>query len=182
MPRVHRNGDKRYCGGLTVVTGQTKVYVNGELVAVEGDMSSHEEGALIAGVGSTYINNKKVIVKGDTANIDDIFHLPAWPYPAEFSPGVYMNGANEPEDPDLDEFPPFAEAAAAAQEYWEAIDPELAATINAADEVATALNEWYIPFPTTFPNGDPIVFPPPSGTQVTESGSPVTFNGVSVTF
>lgn len=147
MPRAHRHGDLRFCGSTTVVSGQTSVYVNGVLVAVEGDMSTHDEGALISVAGTTYVNNKKVIVKGDEASLDDVFHIPPWPYPKEFSTDVWINGTNEPADPEPADFPTFAEAAAAAAEYWAEIDPELAATINADNQLETANNAWYIPLP-----------------------------------
>jgi uncharacterized Zn-binding protein involved in type VI secretion len=39
--KVHRNGDSRACGASTTVTGQSTVYVNNKLVAVQNDPNSH---------------------------------------------------------------------------------------------------------------------------------------------
>jgi hypothetical protein len=181
MPRAHRQGDQRFCGSVTVVSGQSTVYINGVLAAVEGDESTHEFGGLIAGSSGTYINNKRVIVKGDTATIDDVFHIPPWPYPKTFSADVYINGINEPDDPDPDLFPSFLTAAEEAIDYWMGIDPELAATINATSEAETANNAWYIPLPIS-PEGE--VIPPPAvdNETVTYLGESITYNGETVVF
>lgn len=74
---AHRDDDPRKCGATTIVTGQTFVFVNGKLWAVEGDENSHGEGGLIAQTGSTVlINGKKVIVHGpDPAEIDNLGHV-----------------------------------------------------------------------------------------------------------
>lgn len=64
----------RYCGALTQVTGQSTVFVNGVLAAVEGDKDTHEDGGSLIqryGGGNIFINGKKLIVSmGDTAAPD----------------------------------------------------------------------------------------------------------------
>ena len=49
MPSVHRDGDGRICGATTIVSGNSTVYANNKLVAVNGDPNSHGGGGLIAG-------------------------------------------------------------------------------------------------------------------------------------
>ncbi len=60
MPKVHRVGDQRLDGAVTVSTGKnTKVLVEGQLAAVLGDLSSHNMlGALIS------MTPGKVLVQG----------------------------------------------------------------------------------------------------------------------
>ncbi len=74
MPGAHRDTDKRFCDAKTIVTGQSKVLVNGLLWAVEGDKDDHcNEGALSAVYGSKCIeiSGKKIIcAMGDTAASD----------------------------------------------------------------------------------------------------------------
>ena len=73
MPGVHRNGDSRFCGATTTVTGQSTVRVNGKLWAVEGDPSSHGAGNLqsVYGAKNVRINGKSVICAvGDKASGD----------------------------------------------------------------------------------------------------------------
>lgn len=81
MPAIHRNGDHRACGATTIVTGQSTVYVNGKLAAVEGDLCSHGGGALIANNNSSkiFINGKLVITLGATATADDLGHTNTQP-------------------------------------------------------------------------------------------------------
>jgi uncharacterized Zn-binding protein involved in type VI secretion len=79
MPAAHRDHDHRSCGAETEVTGQSTVYVNGKLWAVEGDKCSHGDGDLQATTGAknVYINGKHVIVApGDQALPDDVPHNP----------------------------------------------------------------------------------------------------------
>lgn len=75
MPGVHRDNDDRFCGALTIVTGQSTVFVNNKLWAVVGDLDTHcNEGALIASYGpkNVFINGKNVICAvGDTAASDN---------------------------------------------------------------------------------------------------------------
>lgn len=103
MPGAHRDGDSRFCGAITNVTGQSSVFVNGILWAVEGDLDSHcNEGALIASYGAknVYIEGKNVICAvGDTADSDHeacfIEHPPGATDPLGHSSdvGVYGGGA-----------------------------------------------------------------------------------------
>ena len=74
MPKAHRNTDKRFCSAITNVTGQSTVFVNSLLWAVEGDKDNHcNMGSLIAVYGppSVKIENKYVICAvGDSASPD----------------------------------------------------------------------------------------------------------------
>jgi len=90
MPGAHRNGDSRFCGATTTVTGQSTVSVDDKLWAVDGDKNSHGAGFLIPVVGHTvFIEDKKIIVAiGDTATADNLHHLPALAAPQGFSSTV----------------------------------------------------------------------------------------------
>ena len=73
MAGIHRDGDKRVCGATTVASGQSTVYLDTKLIAVEGDKNSHGNGGLIANEGATvFIDNKKIIVHPASANKDDL--------------------------------------------------------------------------------------------------------------
>lgn len=61
MPGVHRDGDARICGATTIVSGQSTVFANGKLIAVDGDENSHGGGSLIASNNNVYINGKLVV-------------------------------------------------------------------------------------------------------------------------
>lgn len=77
MPGAHRDSDTRFCTALTNVVGQTNVYVNGLLWAVEGDPNTHGEGDLIQVYGdrNVYINGKRAICAvGDLAEPDMALH------------------------------------------------------------------------------------------------------------
>lgn len=78
---AHRNDDTRYCGAKTIVTGQSHVFVNGKLWAVEDDECDHGEGALVSnyGAGNVRINGKKVIVVGDLNAKPDLMMHPLPP-------------------------------------------------------------------------------------------------------
>lgn len=80
MPGIHRHGDSRYCGATTIVSGQSKVYVEGKLVAVEDDQSSHGGAPLkpVYGAKNIYIGGKLVIcAAGDEAKSPDSAKHPA---------------------------------------------------------------------------------------------------------
>lgn len=68
MPQIHRIGDFRRCGATTVGV-DTKVWVEGKPVALEGMINSHGGAPLKAvfGAGNVYVNNIKVITVSDTA-------------------------------------------------------------------------------------------------------------------
>ncbi len=74
MPPVHLDQMLRYCGALTQVTGQSSVFMNGVLAAVEGDKDTHGDGGDLIqryGPGNIIIEGKKLIVAmGDTATPD----------------------------------------------------------------------------------------------------------------
>lgn len=98
MPGAHRHQDTRRCDGTTNVTGQTNVFVNNKLWAVEGDqcLAHGPGGALrqIYGAGNVYINNKKVICAlGDTASdSDSVGHEPGPVDPKGHSTNVIVYG------------------------------------------------------------------------------------------
>lgn len=58
---VHRDTDNRICGAKTIVVGQTNVYANGLLIAVDKDPNSHSGGNLIAACNNVFINGKLVV-------------------------------------------------------------------------------------------------------------------------
>lgn len=89
MAGAHRESDTRLCGATNIVEGQSTVYVNGQLWAVENDQDTHLEGRLISTIGSTvFIEGKKVIVLGDTATTDLAGHTPPLTDPATASGDV----------------------------------------------------------------------------------------------
>jgi hypothetical protein len=95
MPAIHRNNDLRSCGAKTIVVGQSKVYANGELVAVNGDPNTHGNGGLIAGSRRVFINGKAVVNHTpDGANPDDLCPDPGGahcsPVTAGGSPNVFV--------------------------------------------------------------------------------------------
>lgn len=89
MAGAHRNTDSRNCGAKTVVSGQSFVYVNGLLWAVENDPEDHGNGQLVSvSAGTVLINGKKVIVLTDAALADDAGHPPPLTYPQQASGNV----------------------------------------------------------------------------------------------
>ena len=73
MPSVHRNTDSRACGALTTVIGQSTVYVNNLLWAVEFDTDTHcdPKGPLKPTKRQIFIQNKNVIVVNDGFHAND---------------------------------------------------------------------------------------------------------------
>ncbi len=67
MPSSHRNTDSRACGAKTEVIGQSTVFVNGLLWAVEDDIDDHcdPKGPLNPSGTTIFIEGKNVIVIGD---------------------------------------------------------------------------------------------------------------------
>jgi len=60
----------------TVVVGQSSVFCNGKLWAVDRDPNSHGAGELIPSGSSVTINGKRVIVhRPDSAEIDSFIHI-----------------------------------------------------------------------------------------------------------
>lgn len=89
MAGAHRDTDTRNCGAKTIVSGQSSVFVNGKLWAVENDQEDHIHGELISvSVGTVLINGKKVIILTDQALADDVGHTPPLTYPQESSGNV----------------------------------------------------------------------------------------------
>jgi len=98
MPKAHRNGDSRFCGASTIVSGQSTVYVNNRLWAVEGDKDTHcNMGALIAVYGPPTVkleNKFAICAVGDSAAPDllsCIFpHPSAATRPRDGSPDTFI--------------------------------------------------------------------------------------------
>jgi uncharacterized Zn-binding protein involved in type VI secretion len=89
MAAGHRHSDPRNCSATTVVSGQSTVYVNGLLIAVENDQDTHGNGQLVSvSAGTVKINGKKVIVTTDQALADSAPHSPPLTYPSTGSPDV----------------------------------------------------------------------------------------------
>ena len=60
LKKVHRHDDARVCGATTIATDH-KVYANGKLIAVNGDVNSHGGGALVAGSNNVYCGGILVV-------------------------------------------------------------------------------------------------------------------------
>ena len=89
---VHRHGDARICGATTIVSGQSTVFANGQLISVDGDPNSHGGGALSAGSNNVFINSLAVVNHtADTAAPDALCPLPphCGPSTASGSPNVF---------------------------------------------------------------------------------------------
>ena len=61
MPAVHRHGDARACGATTIVSTNSTVFCNGELISVNGNVNTHGAGALIAGSAHMYCHSTLVV-------------------------------------------------------------------------------------------------------------------------
>lgn len=73
MPASHRDADPRVCGALTVVVGQSTVFVDDLLWAVIGDPNDHGSGGLIPSGSTVFCEDKLVIVNSpDSALADDL--------------------------------------------------------------------------------------------------------------
>lgn len=99
MPLCHRDTDDRACSAKTIVSGQSTVFVNDLLWAVQDDKDTHcNAGDLIASYGpkNVFIGTKNVICNGDTAKSDFdgpgciIEHPPGASRPSEGSPNTYI--------------------------------------------------------------------------------------------
>lgn len=76
MPAAHRHDDLRTCGATTVVSGQSTVFVNNKLWAVDNDENSHGGGELNPSGTTVFIENKLVIVNApDDADPDNLCPL-----------------------------------------------------------------------------------------------------------
>lgn len=58
---IHRHGDARACGATTIVSGQSTVFANSKLIAVNGDPNTHGAGNLVAGSNNVFINSIAVV-------------------------------------------------------------------------------------------------------------------------
>jgi hypothetical protein len=91
MPGAHRDTDARYCGGQTKVVGQSTVFVNSLLTAVDGDPQqpgSHGSTSLVPVIKKTiFAEGKNVIcAPGDKATgVDGKRHIPPQIFPREAS-------------------------------------------------------------------------------------------------
>lgn len=89
MAAVHRDTDLRECGARTTVEGQSTVFVNGLLCAVENDPETHLEGRLVSqSAGTVTVENRKLIVITDTATGDLAGHPMPPTDPEQGSPNV----------------------------------------------------------------------------------------------
>lgn len=96
MPGAHRENDLRFCGATTIVNGQSSVWVNSKLWAVEDDPETHGNGQLVAVYGkkNVYINRKHVICAiGDEGLPDDAGHPLPSTDPEEHSSDVFVYGS-----------------------------------------------------------------------------------------
>lgn len=94
MALAHRNGDKRFCDGETIVEGNSTVFVNGKLWAIEGNVDSHEMGNLVV-IGQRTVKIGGIPAVGalkDTAVPDLFGHMEGPVDPLEGSPNVFVYG------------------------------------------------------------------------------------------
>lgn len=90
MPQAHRDGDLRACEATTVVVGQSTVFANGKLWAVENDPNTHGGGGLIPTGHTVFIEGKPVIVHTpDLAKVDGLDHVGAEDETAQGSDSVF---------------------------------------------------------------------------------------------
>ena len=61
MPAVHRHGDARACGATTIVSTNSTVFCNGELISVHGNVNTHGAGALTSGSSHMYCHSTLVV-------------------------------------------------------------------------------------------------------------------------
>lgn len=91
---IHRHGDARACGATTVVSGQSTVFANDQLISVNGDPNSHGGGALSAGSNNVFINSLAVVNHSpDGAAADALCPTPpihCAPVTASGSPDVFV--------------------------------------------------------------------------------------------
>jgi hypothetical protein len=79
MPGAHRNNDGRICGATTTVVGQSTVFANGELIAVDGDPNTHGGGGLIAANANVYIEGKLAVNHTPENSAPDSLCVPLGP-------------------------------------------------------------------------------------------------------
>jgi hypothetical protein len=90
---IHRQTDLRICGHTTVVVGQSNVFANSLLVAVDKDPNTGGGGNLIAACKNVFINNK-LVVNHSPENATPDGSCPASPHcnpkTAQGSPNVFV--------------------------------------------------------------------------------------------
>jgi hypothetical protein len=73
MPSIHRSTDPRTCGATTVVTGNTTVFANNLLVAINGNPNSHGGGNLVAACNNVFVHNILTVNHSpDSASADSL--------------------------------------------------------------------------------------------------------------
>ena len=83
MPAIHRDTDGRSCGATTTVNGQSSVFANALLVAVNEDPNTHGGGGLIAECNQVFCEGKLVVNHSpDNAAADSICPIPPHCNPA----------------------------------------------------------------------------------------------------
>ena len=91
---IHRHSDPRICGATTVVEGNTSVFANDLLVAVNGDPNSHLAGALVAGCNHLYVHGALVVNHTPDASAADVLcpvaPVHCGPSTAGGSPNVFV--------------------------------------------------------------------------------------------
>lgn len=94
---LHRLFDARMCGALTIGTGlNTKVFADGILAAVEGDVNTHMNlGQLQALASKVFIQGKPAIPAIMSMGLPDIMgiipHVKGFPIPVDGSKKVFIN-------------------------------------------------------------------------------------------
>lgn len=94
MPPIHRLTDSRICGATTVVVGNSTVYANNLLVAVDKDPNIHGAGNLIAACREVYAHNILTVNHTPDNAIPDSLCIPVGglhcgPMTAQGSPNVF---------------------------------------------------------------------------------------------
>ena len=83
MPAIHRDTDGRSCGATTTVNGQSSVFANALLVAVNEDPNTHGGRGLIADWNQVFCEGKLVVNHSpDNAAADSICPIPPHCNPA----------------------------------------------------------------------------------------------------
>ncbi|MAV94442.1 MAG: hypothetical protein CMA31_02005 [Euryarchaeota archaeon] len=96
---VHRITDARICGAKTEPAGNSDVFANNLLVAVNGDPNSHGGGGLIAHSNQVFADNILTVNHtADTANPDAICPIPphCGPSTDQGSPNVFTGDPSAP--------------------------------------------------------------------------------------
>lgn len=98
MLQVHRIGDARICGAVTIPADGSglarRVFVNGQIISLMGDPNTHGGGALIATTTKTFVNMLAVARVTDNAAPDALCPLGGAvhcnPFATTGSPNVFI--------------------------------------------------------------------------------------------